>query len=171
MVLHFTKSLQEALEEISFDTEYSEFVVHEHEEVLDKEKHVGFLERYGEAKWGVVDLLNSRYSNKLRDTFDLYNWLHYNTNDEVAYFLSEVGSNCLNYSSFKAPHKFHVWLGKKGFVIGISQKGEGFSALQVEEKKIKENEGAAFEFFRRCRSEIFFDDATCARMVYMKWKF
>ena len=59
-----------------------------------------------------------------------------------------------------------MWLGKKGFVIGISQKGEGFSAVEVDDKKIKTNEGAAFDFFRNCKGEIFFDNPQQVRMVY-----
>ncbi|MBI2661919.1 hypothetical protein HYX11_00480, partial [Candidatus Woesearchaeota archaeon] len=100
-----------------------------------------------------------------------YNWLRHNANDEVAYFLSETGANCLNYSLFRAPHKFHLWLGKKGFVIGIEQKGRGFPAVDVNAKKIKINEGAAFEFFRTCKGEIFFDDANSAKVVYIEARF
>ncbi|MBI2662401.1 hypothetical protein HYX11_03000, partial [Candidatus Woesearchaeota archaeon] len=100
-----------------------------------------------------------------------YNWLRHNANDEVAYFLSETGANCLNYSLFRAPHKFHLWLGKKGFVIGIEQKGRGFPAALIHEQQRKKNEGAAFEFFRTCKSEIFFDDENSAKVVYIETRF
>ena len=107
------------------------------------------------------------YSSK----FDLYNWLEFNSKDEVAYFLNEAGSNCLTYSDHKTPHKFHLWLGSKGFIIGIEQLGTGFNASEINEKKIKDNEGAAFEFFRNCQSEIFFDDSQKAKIVYMEHLF
>jgi|SRR3989344_4473598 len=171
MTLNFQKKLVLALNEIDFKEEYHEFIVHEQEEILDKERHVDFLDKYGEAKWGVVEILNSRYSTILNDKFDLYHWLNHNTRDEVAYFLSEAGANCLNYSLFRAPHKFHLWLGANGFVIGIGQKGKGFSAVEVEKNNIRTHEGAAFDFFRKCNSEIFFDDANSAKVVYLKAMF
>ncbi len=117
MVLHFERCLEEALERIE-EEEYKFFEVHS-SEIVRSEKHSVIIEKYGEAKWGVVDLLNAWFDVGS----DLYNWLHFDESDEVAYFLNEVGSNCLNYSSFKAPLGFHVWRGRKGFVIGVEQKG------------------------------------------------
>jgi hypothetical protein len=38
-------------------------------------------------------------------------------------------------------------------------------------QKIKTNEGAAFEFFRKSQSKIFFDDPHDARMVFMEYRF
>ena len=165
MALHFTKTLQEALEEIEFK-ENHQFVIHDKEE--ERIDHDNVISVYGEAKWKIVDLLNQQYSTILKDKFDLYNWLNKNKDDEVSYFLNEVGSNSLAHSQFKAPYKFHLWLGAKGFIIGIEQKGEGFNAELVNINRIKENEGAAFEFFRSSKSEIFFDDIENAKMVYLQ---
>ncbi|MEW5896343.1 MAG: hypothetical protein AB1668_01505 [Nanoarchaeota archaeon] len=168
MVLCFQKDLLQALEHIDF-TAYHEFVVHplERRRTIDSDE---IIERYGAVKWEIVDMLNQEYSTILENNFDLYNWLNENSNDELAYFLNEAGSNVLGYSDFGAPYKFHLWLGKKGFILGIEQKGKGFNAEEVCNKKIKENEGAAFNFFRNCRSEIFFDDSKNARTVFMLFK-
>jgi len=168
MTLNFTKSLQESLQKLG-QHEYHEFVVHSEERILTNSDEV--IDVYGKTKWAIVDLLNNNYSHTIKDKFDLYNWLNHNTNDEVSFFLNEAGSNCLNYSEHKTPHKFHLWLGEKGFIIGIEQQGNGFNAVNVDENRIKENEGRAFDFFRECQNEVFFDDANEARIIFFEQLF
>ncbi len=169
MTLNFTKNLHEALENINFK-EYHEFIVYEQETVRDVYSSCGIVERYGQQKWKIIDLLNDQFSSVIKDKFDLYNWLNHNQNDELAYFLNEAGSNSLNHSDFKAPAKFQVWVGEKGFIVGIEQKGKGFDALEVDYQKIKKNEGAAFDFFRNCQNEVFFDNPKEAKTIYFEWK-
>ena len=170
MVISFSTTLHEALTQIDFIT-YQDFTIHPHQELRTDET----LNLYGKAKWDIIDQLNEKYSaivgSKVSSKFDLYHWLAENQEDEVAYFLNEAGSNCLSHSEYLAPWKFHLWLGKKGFIIGIEQQGVGFNARAVETKKIKTNEGAAFDFFRSCNSLIFFDQPESAKVVYfaMKW--
>src|SRR3989344_9536922 len=164
MVIDFTKKLKKALEQIE-EQEYHELLVHD----LQQRRDDTVISVYGENKWKIVDLLNQKYSRLLENGFDLYNWLNYQNKDEVAYFLNEAGSNALNYSQFKAPSKFHLWFGKKGFIIGIEQKGQGFNASKVDSERLKDNQGAAFEFFRNCKSKIFFDNDQDAKIVYMEY--
>lgn len=161
MVISYSQNLAEALKKIQLE-KHQEFIVHPHEIVRDLNNGDDILEQYGKAKWAVVDVLNVRYGTH----FDLYNWINENPADEVAYFLNEAGSNTLSYAEYKIPWRFQVWLGTKGFIIGIEQKGRGFDAQKVDEKRLKENEGAAFDFFRNCQGEVFFDDAKEARVVY-----
>jgi len=168
MVLCFDKKLEEALGRIGFNGEYQELVV------FKEERKIGIndseiISQFGEMKGKVVERVNEKFSCVLKDKFDLYNWLE-RKDDELAYFLAEVGSNCLCYSEFKIPFKFCLWFGAKGFVVGVEQKGSGFNALKVDQQRLKDGEGAAFEFFRNCRSEIFFDDKVNAKMVLMEWK-
>ncbi len=59
-------------------------------------------------------------------------------------------------------------MGTKGFVIGIEQQGKGFDAEKINQEKIKEGEGAAFEFFRKCKGTVFFDDSEKAKVVYLE---
>ena len=165
MVLSFEKDLPTALQAIDWRNEHRLFPVHPHHELRTDD----VLTVYGNAKWEMVDILNQQYGALLPTKFDLYHWLHQQEHDEVAYFLNEAGSNCLSYSEFRAPLALHLWLGAKGFVIGIEQQGKGFNARQVHQQKRKENEGAAFHFFRRCRSSIFFDDSRNARIVFMRF--
>ncbi len=165
MVICFNKKINEALERINFEGEHHELLVQENEEEAD------VIEKYGNSQWKVVDLLNDKYSSVLQDKFDLHNWIEYNKDDEVAYFLSETGTNCLNYAEHRAPHKFHLWLGSKGFVIGVEQIGKSFNSEEIDNKRIKENEGAAFEFFRNCKSTIFFDNPKETRQVFMECLF
>ncbi len=169
MTIHFKKNLQQALDTISFTGEHQQFVVHA-EEIHRDESTEDVITKYGKTKWELVDTLNAKYASQLREKFDLYNWLDFNENDEVSYFLSECGSNTLNYSQFKAPHAFHIWFGNKGFVLGVEQKGTGFNAQEVHDKNVKENEGAAFNFFRKCQSSVFFDNAQDAKMVLMEFR-
>jgi len=61
-----------------------------------------------------------------------------------------------------------LWLGEKGFIIGIEQKGKGFHAEHINKNKIKENKGAAFEFFRNCQNNIFFDNKENTTMILMQ---
>jgi hypothetical protein len=168
MALHFDKTLKEALKNIEF-VAYHEFLIHaEDRHPEDKQK---LISRYGEAKWAIIDLLNKEYNEILTEPFDLLNWLHFNENDELAYFLNEVGSNVLSYSQFKIPYKFHLWLGDKGFIVGIEQKGIGFDAEKIDKQKVFENEGAAFNFFRKCRSNVFFDDKNDTKTIYFEYEF
>jgi len=146
MVIHFRHNLTAALQNIK-STDYKEFLVSN-------------LEEYGEAKWQIVNLINQKFSTQ----HDLYNWIHYNEKDEVAYFLNEAGSNALHHDKIK---KFHLWLGEQGFIIALEQES-GFNAAEVDEKKIKNNEGAAFQFYRNCNSKIFFDKAEEAKIVFME---
>lgn len=167
MVLHFTKNLEEALKKIDFQEEYFYLPLsslNERRVYSNSDEIVG---RYNESKWKVVDLLNEKYGT----TFDLYHWLQSKENDEVSYFLNEAGSNALNHSEFKFPCAFHLWRGRKGFIIGVEQKGKGFNASLVDSRRLKTNDGRAFAFFRRCKSHIFFDDAMNAKMVLMEYKF
>jgi hypothetical protein len=168
MAIHFKRSFLEALSNIQL-VKHHEFMIHSPEELVDHKKQKSVIDKYGDAKWQVVELINSHFN--LKNKFDLYNWLNHNEEDELAYFINEAGSNCLNYSEYKAPHKFHVWLGKKGFIVAIEQKGAGFPAKKIHDHRLKQNEGAAFRFFRNCKSNIFFDDPDEARMVFMEWKF
>ena len=124
------------------------------------------IELYGNAKWAIVDLLNEKYSFRFAAPIDLYHWLYFQEHDEVAYFLNEAGSNVLNYGENKLPSAFHLWLGEKGFIIGIEQEGKGFNAIQIDELHLKENEGAGFEFFRNCHATIFFDNPQNANVIY-----
>ncbi len=171
MVLDFAASFTEALERISFAGEHLQFAVHEAEEMRTYLSSDEIIERYGQAKWAIVDILNERYSRIFNCSFDLYNWLNENQEDEISYFLNEAGSNSLNYSEFKAPNRFHLWLGEKGFIIAVEQKGRGFDAEAINSERVCSNEGKAFNFFRNCQSRIFFDHPRDARMVFMEWGF
>ena len=165
MVLHFTKKLSEALRSIEFNEEYYHLPVSLLEVKRIYSNSDEIVAKYGELKWKVVDLLNEKYGTH----FDLGHWLQGEEKDEVAYFLNEAGSNALNHSEFKFPCAFQVWMGKKGFVVAVEQKGKGFNASLVDSLKSKTNEGKAFEFFRRCKSHVFFDDAVNAKMVLMEY--
>ena len=175
MVIHFQKNLQQALTNIGFQ-EYHELNVHLEENLVCPIKNKEIIDVYGEQMWAVVDLINNKLTNEGKNSqvfngkFDLYNWINHQP-DEVAYFLSETGSNCINFSEFKIPAKFHLWLGKKGFIIGVEQEGMGFNAENVNNQRIKDNEGAAFDFFRNCQNSIFFDNHQETRIVYMEWLF
>ncbi len=119
-------------------------------------------EGYNKHKWTIPDLLNLRYNT----TFDHHNWLHYKESDEVAYFLNEAGNNVFHYCGF--PFQFHVWFGKKGFVIGISQEKE-FNAVEINENRVFQTEGRGFEFYRSCKSVVFFDDPKNVKCVYFEY--
>ncbi len=159
MALYFNKKLSLSLKKIKVK-EHQEFVIHPVSIAADE----SIFETYGKAKWALVDFLNKQHNTN----FDLHNWLNYNKEDEISYFINEVGSNSLNYSQFKAPYKFHIWSGENGFIIGVEQKGEGFNAERINRLRLKENKGAAFNFFRECQSPIFFDNSTKAKIVYLE---
>lgn len=168
MAIDHTLNLSLALQQVGFSREPGEqrsaqdFPLHETEELRTDD----VLNKYGEAKWAIIELLNNHYAqNDVQNDvhYDLYNWLLENKEDEVAYFLNEGGSNCLTHSQYKAPSKFKVWLGKKGFVIGIEQKGNGFNV----EKVSRYTPGGFFNFFSHSNSVIFFDHLNEARTVFM----
>jgi hypothetical protein len=161
MVIHFTKTLQESLLCIK-SNEHHTFHIHQDKNKTDHSEII--IRKYGDAKWAIIDFLNNKYNINT----DLINWLNHK-DDDVAYFLSEVGSNSLHHSEFGAPSGFHLWLGEKGFVIAIEQKGKGFNAEHIHQNKIMDNEGAAFDLFRRSKHSIFFDDSINARVVYFEY--
>ncbi len=163
MVVSLTANLSSALQDIEFTSDYHEFPLHLQEQLRTDE----ILTPYGAAKWGIIDLLNQRYSSLLPDKFDLYHWLSENTEDEVAYFLNEAGSNSLTHSQYKAPSKFRLWLGKKSFVIAIEQQGKGFPAEEVS----RSTPGGFFNFFKNSKSVVFFDNPQEARIVFLQFSF
>jgi hypothetical protein len=167
MALHFNHNLGKALNEIDFIEENEEFPVHQDEEFRMLTNSCDIIEKYGNAKQSIVKLINEVYGLQI----SLESWIDDDIHDEVSYFLSEAGSNSLNYSQFKAPEKFKTWFGKKGFVVAIEQKGAGFNPKQVNEEDIKHNEGRAFEFYRNCKGKIFFDDPENANIVYLQFMF
>jgi len=170
MVLNFQQNLSQALRNI-VSKDYQEFIVHGEDEARNQINQNQIFQKYGDYKWKIIDLLNENYALFLEEGFDLYNWLNFNPKDEVAYFLAEAGANAWHYSQYKAPYKYHLWLGEKGFILGIEQKGAGFQAQEVDEKRIKEGQGAAFRFFRTCKSQIFFDNPQDAKVVYLQYLF
>ncbi len=187
MVLNFNYPLQQALQHIKQE-KYHSFIIHPQEQKAptsqedkqekkqennqeNKQQHDQFIEKYADAKWGIINMLNNTYNKILHSKFDLYNWAIHNTNDEVAYFLTEAGSNCMNYAQFQAPSQFHLWCGRKGFIIGIEQKGQPFPAQLIDEKNLKQNEGAAFEFYRKCKGIVFFDNPKNSTIVYLQVMF
>jgi hypothetical protein len=90
MVICFDSFLPDFITIIK-DHTYQQFQVHtHHQERLEQDKEI--LQKYHDAKWVIVDLINQHYY--LPEPINLYNWLHHNQNDEVAYFLSEAGSKC-----------------------------------------------------------------------------
>jgi hypothetical protein len=165
MVIHFTKNLQEALHNIQL-RELKTFPIHTKKETRTHHTSDTIISIYGDAKWAIIHHLNHHYNL----SSDLHNWI-LKKEDEPAHFINEAGSNTLSHSEFKSPSKFHLWLGNKGFIIGVEQLGTGFNALEVHENKIKENKGAAFDFFRACKGSIFFDDKSNATVVYLEHLF
>lgn len=162
MVLCFDKRLKESLDTLG-EYESKIFPV-----PSGNSASADFLKVFGEINWQIVDLLNNRYSHFLAEKFDLYNWLDYNEKDEVAYFLAEAGQNCFNHA--ERPAVFHLYLGKEGFILGIEQE-KPFHPEQIDRERIKENQGAAFEFFRNCKNTIFFDNPEQARIAYLEFLF
>ncbi|MBI2151161.1 hypothetical protein HYU21_00340 [Candidatus Woesearchaeota archaeon] len=168
MVLNFQNNLNLSLQRINCHQHF-EYPLHIEEIERTYQTSDDLLETYTDVKWKIVNTLNEIYSSQLLVPVVLENWFNnVNKEDEVSYFLNEVGSNILSYSQFKVPSKFHLWLGRKGFIIGIEQKGASFDAEKINSHKLKNNEGAAFEFFRKCNSTIFFDHPKEARIVMME---
>ncbi|MBT4538899.1 hypothetical protein HOI26_02215 [Candidatus Woesearchaeota archaeon] len=160
MVIHYTKELEKTRKIIEKESYY-------HFPVSEEKRHITntdeILEVYANAKWQIIDLLNKRY----KTNFDLHNWIR-KDEDEVAHFLCEAGSNALESSQNKSPTAFHLWLGKKGFIIGIEQ-NNSFNAQEINEQRIKVNKGAGFEYYRRSKSTIFFDSPINTKKIYLHY--
>ena len=167
MTINFNCKLQQALNYIQHHTS-KEFIIHPHPTTRILDNTDDILQNYTEAKWKIIDILNQTNSKQLTNNFDLHNWLT-NQPDDVAHFLNETGSNTLNYSEYKTPHKFRLYLGTQGFIIAIEQLGKPFNAQNIHNNQIKQNEGAAFTFFRNTQSTIFFDHPQEAKIVYMQY--
>lgn len=168
MVLDFEETLENSEQRIKVVGDNAEFLVFDvGNPCLPQEMDV----RYSKAMWTIVELINSKYQDKLEKEFNLYNWIEHNNSDELSYFLNEASSNALNYSEFKAVWKFVLYFGEKGFIVGVMQQGNGFNPKIVFEKKIRSNEGAGFTFYEECSNRVFFDSNKKARAVYFEYLF
>ncbi len=163
MVLLFDYTLALALQTISCQEE-KHFPIHLEDKERTHHNADEIMERYGDSLHALVSLLNQRYALDC----NLLAWLEHDE-DEVSSFLNEACSNTLHHASFKAPSHVRVWLGEKGFIIGIEQKGKGFDAQTVHHLDKKENKGAAFDFYRKSKGKIFFDHPPDARIVYFEF--
>lgn len=165
MVTNFNHSLQLALQHIEHHTT-KKYLIHPRHEARTLTNTDQILEKYADAKHQIINHINQYYqTNHNHD-----NWLT-NQPDDVAHFLNEAGSNTLNYSEFKTPHKFHLHLGTKGFIIGIEQLGQAFNAQYIYENKIKQNQGKAFTFYNNSESTVFFNHPTNTTIVYLQFLF
>lgn len=171
MVLNFQKKLTEALQEIQHSGEAQKFPLSPEQKKRTLKNSDELISRYAEAKEKIVELLNKEYAEE-RKPFALENWLLKKEEDEVAYFLNEAGANVLFHSAQKIPAQFQLWLGKRGFVIGIEQQGGGFHVEKALQKAAllqqKNRGGRGFAFFQKCKATVFFDDAKEARIVFME---
>ena len=171
MVLDFSLSLVSALAQIGGVRATQNIPLHLGSVLFDQHHDQSFLDAYGGAKWQIVDILNEQYSSHFESPIDLHNWLRYNEADEIAYFLNEAGNNVLHYSQFRAPSAFEYWLGEHGFIVAVAQNGRGFDAERVNAQRLKQTGGAAFEFYRRSKSIIFFDNPQNATVAYLLYLF
>ncbi|HIH11884.1 TPA: hypothetical protein HA241_06860 [Candidatus Woesearchaeota archaeon] len=167
MVLLWSKTVDQALAEVRFTHRY-EFEISTEPRTLDNTDEI--IPRYAAVKQHIVVILNSHFPHWMGRRFRLKHWLQRKKHDELAYFLNEAGSNCLAYADHKIPAQFRLWIGKKGFLIGITQSGGGFPAREVYVQKRRNNLGGGFRFYARCRSKIFFDSPAKATEVYLLWK-
>ena len=180
MAISFTHTLQEALQSINHQSsshqnhKTHEFEVHNNKIHKINPQCPNFLSRYSEALHQVTSLTNTHFKQLPHTSqiiidmpFNLHNWINHNESDELAYFLSETGNNCLNHAPSNAPHKFTLHLGTKGFVISISHQGQGFNAEHINKNKLYKNEGAAVDFYRNCQNTIFFNNPQNTTEIFM----
>ncbi|MFC1801759.1 hypothetical protein ACFLZB_04830, partial [Nanoarchaeota archaeon] len=84
-------------------------------------------------------------------------------------------ANAAWYSQFQFIYGLSLWTGESGFVLGVEQKGNGYDAVTINEKRITSHgDGIGGGFFNLCRDnpqEFFFDNPSDARIVYMKHEF
>ncbi|MAG72951.1 hypothetical protein CL620_01440 [archaeon] len=166
MVLNFDLNLKQAKKEIKY-SEQREFIIYENEEVRTYETSDEWLEKFAAAQHAIVDLLNKKYKLNI----DLQNWVKGDTTDEVSSFLNEASSNCFANAQYKCVWKMVLYLGDKGFILGVFQKGKGFNAKEINTSKKKENVGKGFDFYRECKNVIFFDDPKDATTLFFSCSF
>jgi hypothetical protein len=158
MVISYNTNLDQEINLIE-GYEHKTIFVSDVERTLNNTDEI--LEKYALTKDRIVELVNKNYGTN----YNLENWVN-DKEDDLAYFLNETGSNMLNYSSNKIPLKFHLYLGKKGFIVAMEQES-CFNAQEVDNKKLKENQGRAFNFYRQSKNKIFFDNPEKAKTVFM----
>ena len=184
MVLNFDYTLSEALDKVGFTKKLVFNVYNSGKDGADvydtssggTDVSIGesvLLSRYGDAKWGISSVINGNYGSRLKCPVDLYNWLFFCEDDEVSYFVCEMGANVIHHQGC-FPECFEVYLGSSGFVLGVVQNGlnrgqrvkKVFNAVEVDVKKIFSNSGGGFSFLRRCKGVVFFDNPFDVRVVY-----
>lgn len=177
----------------TLDTALSEIIVKDHicyklhedrfpfEEMEKKYRRSKCDEMWFLAGRDIPSLLSERfgmafggYVNSPQDYNPPKNKLH-----QPCLFIFETYVNATMYSSYGFISQMDLWLGKS-FIIGISQKGEGYDALYIDSHKIRHKRGevvekgegsGAFDFYRTCKHEVFFDDPKNAKSVYLKFEF
>ena len=90
--------------------------------------------------------------------------------DDITYFFAETYFNVAFYGDYHFPSMIQAWIGESSFVLSVGQEGNGFDAEMVNQTRKIQNAGGAFNFFRSCESEIFFDNPNNARTVFMGYK-
>ena len=124
---------------------------------------------------GVPRILNQTFEEKLERPFTDSMAVMDDRNDLPTRFIFETHANTAWYSQFKFMYKLSLWTGESGFILAVEQKGEGFDAVTINEKRLTSGpNGEGGAFFRICREtepEYFFDKPSNARTVYMKHKF
>ena len=176
MVLNFDQTLDAALEDIGYKGEHQEWDFHQEErhmrdmpkEYRDKHYRPFFNLMFIE----IPTMLNERFREKLKKPFSTFLGMN-QEHDFPHKFLWEAHANTTNHSQYGFASQMYFWLGENGFMLALEQKGNGFDAVQVDKKGIKQHEesGGGFKRYRSFESEIFFDSPTDARTVYMKHKF
>ena len=163
MVLVFDKTLDDALKEIGFSE--SEGVYLE-QVIYDGEVHVRELipikRRQITKRVGRSEEVWSRFARYGQASNCL-------ACEHLFDFFNHAYSNIFERSQYGRTYKDHYWFGKRGFVIGIEQKGRGFDAVQIDSKRTKNGHGHGFDHYRSCPYPIFFDNSRDARVIYVQY--
>ena len=173
MVIKIGKTLDESLKGIGFsgpNGEHLKFPLHEVAESLyrqSSEYQRNLVQKYLEVVEG--DIPNT-LKRRFRDRPKMFRSRFGGFCDDITYFFAETYFNVAFYGDYHFPSMIQAWVGESSFVLSVGQKGNGFDAEMVNQTRRKQNAGGAFNFFRSCESEIFFDNPNNARIVFMEYK-
>ena len=178
MVIKFSKTLGEALQEIGYGGELKntiEYILHNEEKKIQdmsKDYKSKLVQRFYREVLGknlIPELVNENYGHLLKEPLVMPPHSHDCNNPFT--FLWERYNDSILYGEYGMPSRFNMWLGQESFILGLEQKGKGFNVIKINKRKPRKRGGTGFKDLRETRHDIFFDNPEDARAVYLQYKF
>ena len=178
MTLILEKILEDALRVIDYDPNsgvHRKYPLHQ-EEVSISEKPKDYRDHLFPYLSELI-LARGRENGEIQDTINNALGTNFgqrgNCQQDCTLYaiLFEAHASIAMHGDYNFPSKIELWIGKAGFIVGVQQKGRGFNADEISRTgKHREGGGSGFKTYKELGYDVFFDNPTDARTVYIMRK-